>query len=101
MNRLVNLIPCIVAFVLYTNMAVVGFRFPDVQESYAIHVRRGVAELQPVFPEQPDVAITTDSGVWREVVLGLRNPALALASGAIEIDGGALDLVAFLSWFSE
>ncbi|MEE9606965.1 MAG: alkyl sulfatase dimerization domain-containing protein [Myxococcota bacterium] len=80
---------------------VVGFRFPDVQESYSIHVRRGVAELQPVFPEQPDVAITTDSGVWREVVLGLRNPALALASGAIEIDGGALDLVAFLSWFSE
>ncbi len=78
---------------------VVGFRFPDVDEGYTIHVRRGVAELRPSFPEDPDVAITTDSSVWRDIVLGFRNPALTFASGDVTIDGSALDLVSFLRLF--
>ncbi len=78
---------------------VVGFRFPDVDEGYTIHVRRGVAELRPSFPEDPDVAITTDSSVWRDIVLGFRNPALTFASGDVRIDGSALDLVSFLRLF--
>ena len=77
----------------------VGFRFPDVDEGYTIHVRRGVAELRPTFPENPDVAITTDSSVWRDIVLGFRNPALTFASGDVQIDGSALDLVSFLRLF--
>jgi len=77
----------------------VGFRFPDVEESYAIHVRRGVAEFQRAFPESPDVAITVDSGVWREIAVGLRNPALAFASGAVEVQGSTLDLIGFLRLF--
>ncbi len=76
-----------------------GFRFPDVDEGYTIHVRRGVAELRPSFPEDPDVAITTDSSVWRDIVLGFRNPALTFASGDVTIDGSALDLVSFLRLF--
>jgi alkyl sulfatase BDS1-like metallo-beta-lactamase superfamily hydrolase len=78
---------------------VVGFRFPDVGESYSIHVRRGVAELRPVFPERADVAVTVDSGVWRDLVVGLRNPALVFASGDVEIDGSTLDLIGFLRLF--
>jgi len=77
----------------------VGFHFPDIDESYAIHVRRGVAEFRRAFPENPDVAITVDSGVWREIVVGLRNPALAFASGAVEVQGSTLDLVGFLRLF--
>ncbi|TFH25632.1 MAG: MBL fold metallo-hydrolase [Myxococcales bacterium] len=78
---------------------VAGFRFRDVEQGYALHVRRGVAEFRPEFPEDPDVSITTDSTVWREVVLGIRNPALTLVSGDVEVDGGRLDLVAFLRMF--
>ncbi len=78
---------------------VVGFRFSDVGESYSIHVRRGVAELRPVFPERADVAVTVDSGVWRDLVVGLRNPALVFASGDVEIDGSTLDLIGFLRLF--
>jgi alkyl sulfatase BDS1-like metallo-beta-lactamase superfamily hydrolase len=81
-----------------TNL-IVGFRFPDVDEGYMIHVRRGVAEFQPEFPDAPDLVITADSGVWKEVVIGLRNPAMAFASGAVEVDGSALDLVGFLRLF--
>ena len=79
---------------------VVGFEFRDVGEGYTIHVRRGVAELQPVFPEAPDITIRTDSTVWRELGAGLRNPALALASGDIEVEGSTLDLIGFLRLFS-
>ena len=77
----------------------VCFRFPDVGESYSIHVRRGVAELRPDFPERADVAVTVDSGVWRDLVVGLRNPALVFASGDVEVDGSTLDLIGFLRLF--
>jgi len=77
----------------------VGFRFPDAGESYTIHVRRGVAALREGFPEDFDVAITTDASVWRDVVLGFRNAPLAFASDDVDIDGSAVDLVRFLRLF--
>ncbi len=78
---------------------IVGFRFPDVGEGYGIEIRRGVAEFDNSFPEEPDLTITTDSEVWRELVLGLRSPIKAFASGDIEFTGSALDLVGFLRMF--
>ena len=77
----------------------VGFRFPDVDEGYGIHIRRGVAEFKESFPENPDLTITADSMVWRELVLGLRSPIKAFASGDVKFTGNALDLVAFLRLF--
>jgi alkyl sulfatase BDS1-like metallo-beta-lactamase superfamily hydrolase len=77
----------------------VGFHFPDVDESYTIHVRRGVAEFQRSFPEEPNVAISVDSEVWREIVVGFRNPAIAFASGDVQVQGSTLDLIAFLRLF--
>jgi hypothetical protein len=44
--------------------------------------------------------VTTETNVWREVAIGIRNPAFALASGAIEVEGSTLDLVRFLRLFS-
>jgi alkyl sulfatase BDS1-like metallo-beta-lactamase superfamily hydrolase len=77
----------------------VGFDFPDVDEGYGIHVRRGVAEFKDHFPKNPDITITADSAVWRELVLGLRNPIKAFASGDVKFKGSALDLVGFLRLF--
>ncbi len=79
---------------------VVGFYFRDVDEGYTIHVRRGVAELQAIFPESPDITIRSDTTVWRELAAGLRNPVLSLASGEIEVEGSTLDLIGFLRLFS-
>jgi alkyl sulfatase BDS1-like metallo-beta-lactamase superfamily hydrolase len=81
-----------------TDMAV-GFRFPDVDQSYGLHVRRGVAEFRRRLPENADVVVTADSRVWKEVVLGIRNPAAALLSGDVQVEGGTLDLVGFLRMF--
>lgn len=77
----------------------VGFHFPDVDESYTIEVRRGVAEFRQGLSAERDVAIRTDSDVWREIALGLRNPALAFASDEVEIEGSALDAARFLRLF--
>jgi len=77
----------------------VGFRFPDVDEGYGIQIRRGVAEFIPNFPENPELTITADSMAWRELVLGLRSPVQAFASGDVKFDGSALDLVGFLRLF--
>jgi alkyl sulfatase BDS1-like metallo-beta-lactamase superfamily hydrolase len=77
----------------------VGFRFPDIDEGYGIHVRRGIAEFKEELPDNPDLTITADSIVWRELVLGLRNPVTAFASGDVKFEGSALDLAGFLRLF--
>ena len=77
---------------------VAGFRFPDAGEAYTVHVRRGVAEIQPRFPDNPDISLTVDSNVWKEVVTGFRNPAVALVKD-VDKEGGTLKIIKFLSLF--
>lgn len=77
---------------------IAGFRFPDTGEAYTVHVRRGVAEIQPKYPEHPDISLTVDSNVWKEVVAGFRNPAIALVKD-VDKEGGVLKIVKFLSLF--
>jgi alkyl sulfatase BDS1-like metallo-beta-lactamase superfamily hydrolase len=77
----------------------VGFRFPDTEEGYTIHVRRGVAEIQSRFPREPDVTFTVNSDVWKEITTRLRNPLAAFAAGDIKVEGGTLDLARFLGMF--
>ncbi len=79
---------------------VLGFRFPDVDEGYALHIRRGVAEFRREYPEAPDIGVTADSEVWKEIVLRLRNPALALATD-VEVEGSTLRLAALLRMFRD
>jgi alkyl sulfatase BDS1-like metallo-beta-lactamase superfamily hydrolase len=75
-----------------------GFRFPDTGESFGVYVRRGVAEIQPYFPDNPDISLTVDSIVWKEVVTGFRNPAMALVKD-VDKEGGMLKVIKFLSLF--
>ena len=79
---------------------VAGFRFPDTGEAFTVHVRRGVAEIRPRFPENPDIGLTVDSTVWKEVVTGFRSPALALVKD-VDREGGALEIVKFLKLFDD
>lgn len=78
---------------------VVGFDFTDLGRGYSVHVRNGVADLQEGFPEAPDVALRLASPVWREIVVGTRNPAVAVATGDVSIEGSPIQLVQFLGWF--
>ena len=78
---------------------IVGFRFPDTGEAYTVHVRRGVAEIQARFPEHPEITVTVDSYIWKEIGAKMRNPAAALLKGDVKIDGGTFNLVKFLGLF--
>ena len=75
-----------------------GFRFPDTGEAFSVHVRRGIAEVRPVFPENPDLVVSVDSKVWKEVAAGIRNPTLAFFKD-MDKEGGMLNLMKFLNLF--
>jgi alkyl sulfatase BDS1-like metallo-beta-lactamase superfamily hydrolase len=77
----------------------VVFRFPDVNSEYTIHVRKGVAEIQPYRCTKPDIILTVDSFIWKEIAAGMRNPAIAVIRGDIDIEGGSFDLMRFMSLF--
>ena len=77
---------------------IAGFRFPDTGEAYTVHVRRGVAEIQPSFPDNPDISLTVDSMVWKDVLTGFRNPAVALVKD-VDKEGGTLKIIKFLNLF--
>jgi alkyl sulfatase BDS1-like metallo-beta-lactamase superfamily hydrolase len=79
---------------------VMGFRFSDVGESFALHVRRGVAEFSDGFPEDPDLAIRADSMAWIEVVAGLRGLPAAMASGDVSVEGGVTQIPAVLRFLA-
>ena len=75
------------------------FDFFDVGEHYLLNVRRGVAALQRGDAENLDIRVSVDSVVWKEIVAGFRNPAIAFASGEVEIEGGAIELAKILAMF--
>lgn len=79
----------------------IGFQFPDTGESLTLHIRRGVAEVQPHFPIHPDLTVTLDAWLWKEIVAGLRNPVAAFATGKIHIEGGAMRLAQLLLLFEK
>jgi len=79
---------------------IVGFRFPDTGEAFGFHVRRGVAEIQPRFPEKADIAVTVDSGAWKEMLTGMRSPVLAIGKD-LKVEGGTLNFVRFLTLFQD
>ncbi len=77
----------------------VAFRFPDANEEYTLHVRRGVAELSPEAAKDADITVTTDSMVWKRILAGKRNLVAAYAAGEMEIEGSSIELARFLLLF--
>ncbi|MBN2299405.1 MAG: MBL fold metallo-hydrolase [Deltaproteobacteria bacterium] len=81
----------------------VGMKFPDVQQAYIIHVRRGVAEIRmfdtAAFDEEKlDIKVIADSRKWKEMLAKIRNPFTTLAGFEYET-GNALSFAAFLTMF--
>ncbi len=68
---------------------VVGLDLSDdsVSGDYAIYVRRGIVEVQPVIADNPKFTIVTDSLTWKNLVLGKLNPEEAVSGGDVEISG--------------
>lgn len=78
---------------------VVGFRFPDVNKAFAVHVRRGVAEVQHRFPDKPTVSVTMPAHVWKEITAKIASPVLAYFTEEIEVEGSLWELIKVLRMF--
>ncbi len=75
------------------------FVFTDVQQEFTVHLRRGVAEVRERTHPNPDLRITTTSGTWKRLATQKLNPAQALLTGDLQIDGGILAVRRFLGFF--
>jgi len=67
----------------------VGFVFPDLKEEWSVHVRKGVADVQPYLMVDLDVTAILPSQVWKEVLAKVRNPAKTFASSEVQIEGSS------------
>lgn len=75
----------------------VRFVFEDVDRTWVVHVRGGVAEVRE-RDAQAAVTIRTTAHAWRRLVA--RNEAArAIRDGALSVEGDAIELMRFLSWF--
>ncbi len=98
-----------------------GIRFPDVKESYALEIRRGIVQFHPTLPEKADFTMVTDRAYLNRILVGeipitgemeaaiaKGAPAGAVAimnaidSGDIKVEGGSKqDVQKFFSYFDE
>ena len=75
-----------------------GMRFTDTNETYTIHIRRGVAEITSRLKGEPDILVLADSVKWKEMLARLRSPVVTLA-GFDYPKGNMLEFAAFLKHF--
>ena len=79
-----------------------GFHFPDVKESYALEIRRGVAQFHARMPEAVDAAVSLDKGVLNRVLLRQMQFAEGVQKGDIRVTKGTVaDLQRFFGYFEQ
>lgn len=76
-----------------------GLRFPDLNEAYTVRIRRGVAEVRDEFPTGADFTVTSDSQLWKQILVRQRSAPVAFASGELEVEGSPVELARFLLLF--
>jgi len=68
---------------------------------YAMHLRRGILEVQPQIQDNPKFTITAESLVWKNVVLGKLDLQKAVSGGDIIVSGAEPgELYNFLRFFN-
>jgi alkyl sulfatase BDS1-like metallo-beta-lactamase superfamily hydrolase len=78
---------------------VVKVTFTDLQQSWGLYVRHGVAEVTENAPEQSDVTLELPRSVWAQIFLGETTPEGAIASGEASFKGSEEVLTAVFSSF--
>lgn len=73
--------------------------FNDLDRSWSLHVRRGVAEVSDVMPEEVDVTVSLPRLTWAEIVIHQKTLAQAVQAGEAKISGDRDALRDILSSF--
>ena len=77
----------------------VGFRFTDTGRSYALEVRRGIAQLHESLPAEVDVTLNLTVSDLHRIILRQTTFADALKTGEIKADGKQAELARFFGFF--
>ncbi len=73
--------------------------FTDLQRSWSVHVRRGVAEVTELVPETVDATLELPRSVWAQIALKETTLEEAMASGKARFKGNQKELNAVFGSF--
>lgn len=76
-----------------------GFVFPDVNEQWALEIRRGVVQLHQGIPEGTTLKLTMDKGFMETLLTGEGGLLKGMVLGDVKVDGNLLDIKTFLACF--
>jgi len=83
------------------NHKTMSWIFPDVQKSYTLEVRRGVAEFREGVDDNADIKLTVNKDDWVEIILGEKSFPIALATGDVKLEGGIKKLPELGKFFAQ
>jgi alkyl sulfatase BDS1-like metallo-beta-lactamase superfamily hydrolase len=78
---------------------VIQVTFTDIQQSWGLHIRRGVAEVTVGAPEEPDAIIELPRTLWAQIVLGETTLEDAISKGDATVKGSKEDLITVFDSF--
>lgn len=76
-----------------------GFSFPDINEQWALEVRRGVAQLHRGIPEGTALQLTMDKTFMETLLTGESGLLKGVLLGDVQVQGNLLDIKTFLACF--
>jgi alkyl sulfatase BDS1-like metallo-beta-lactamase superfamily hydrolase len=79
--------------------SIVQITFSDLGRSWALHVRRGVAEVTEIVPDNVDVMLRLPRLVWAQIVLKETTLLEAFSSGKATLEGSEETLLAVFNSF--
>ncbi|MGH9841015.1 MAG: alkyl/aryl-sulfatase [Blastocatellia bacterium] len=77
----------------------VAFRITDTNETYAVEVRRGVAQLHESLPPKTDVGLSFTTALMQRIIARQTNFLAAYQAGEVKVEGNALLLARFYGFF--
>ena len=77
----------------------VGFTFSDSEERYTYSVRHGASEWVAGLADEVDLSVRVPSQAFKEMLAGVRNPALTMATDIEMLKGSKLDFARFMKLF--
>lgn len=79
----------------------IGWVFPDIDESYGLTIRRGIAEYRKGLPENPDMTLTLNKTALDQVLLGRTGFPALMVKGDMKVSGNPLKLVTMFNAFEK
>jgi alkyl sulfatase BDS1-like metallo-beta-lactamase superfamily hydrolase len=79
----------------------VAFRFTDLGQTYAVEVRRGVAQVHETAPARADVTLSLTLAVLQRILARQTTMVAAFQAGEVKAEGKVAELARFYGFFEQ